>query len=58
MAYKRKEKVKCLECNEVSTVEIVFGENKQYPEEFYIKCPECDNWESGTLPIQGFTEVD
>lgn len=50
----RKAKVVCHGCKEEVEVELIFGEDERYPDDFYTECPKCGHNESGALPLQYF----
>ena len=46
--------VLCQVCNVESRTTITFGDDTEHPEDFFLRCPNCDNTESGSLPAQTF----
>lgn len=57
-SYARKVKIKCCICNKESITEMVFGENKKYPDDFSMECPKCGSTEEGALPTQYFDVLE
>jgi hypothetical protein len=52
--YADKVTVKCGVCKNVVNTEMRYGLNLKYEDDFEIKCPKCDNFETGTPPLQSF----
>jgi len=46
--------VLCHVCNVETAAVMTFGEDAKHPEDFFLRCPSCDNTESGSLPAQTF----
>ena len=55
--YKDKVRVICHMCNVEHDNEMVYGENKKYRDDFFMKCKHCNNTDEGTKP-QNFDIVE
>ena len=53
----RRVEVKCHVCKRNSITNLTLGTIKDHPEDFEIRCNNCDNWELGSLPLQGFEVI-
>lgn len=53
-------KARCGVCHQIIQTKMTFGENKTYPDDFYMECtnPKCSNWEEGALPTQSFDIIE
>ena len=54
MIEREKVNVLCHVCNVETAAVMTFGEDAKHPEDFFLRCPSCDNTESGSLPAQTF----
>ncbi|GAB6427465.1 hypothetical protein bcgnr5372_37330 [Bacillus luti] len=52
--YHDKVTVICLDCKTKQENKMYYGESKKYPDDFYMKCTDCNNWEEGSAPPQSF----
>jgi len=53
----RRAEVKCHVCKSNSITNLTLGTIKDRPEDFEIRCNNCDNWESGSFPLQSFEVI-
>ena len=54
MIEREKVNVLCQVCNVESRTTITFGADMEHHEDFFLRCPNCANTESGSLPVQTF----
>lgn len=50
---KNQEKLKCKECGS-NKVNIQYGLDERYPDDYSIDCMDCENWEDGNGTIGSF----